>query len=39
LDAGLVPGLRAGAIELGLEGLYLAQELSKVSEDGQSVYG
>lgn len=39
LDAGSVPGLRAGAIELGLEGLYLAQELSKVSEDGQSVYG
>lgn len=39
LDAGSVPGLRAGAIELALEGLYLAQELSKVSEDGQSVYG
>lgn len=39
LDAGSVPGLRAGAIELALEGLYLAQELSKVSEDGQTVYG
>lgn len=39
LNAGSDPGLRTGAIELALEGLYLAQELSKVSEDGQSVYG
>lgn len=39
LNAGADPGLRTGAIELALEGLYLAQELSKVSEDGQSVYG
>lgn len=39
LDAGSALGDRAGAIELALEGLYLAQELSKVSEDGQAVYG
>lgn len=39
LDAGDRPGHRAGAIELALEGLYLAQELSKETVDGQSVYG
>lgn len=39
LDADSTPGLRAGAIELALEGLYLAQELSKESADGQTVYG
>jgi len=39
LEAGASSGLRAGAIELALEGLYLAQELSKVIEDGQTVYG
>lgn len=32
-------GERAGAIELALEGLYLAQRLSKDSGDGQTVYG
>lgn len=39
LDADSSAGLRAGAIELALEGLYLAQELSKESADGQTVYG
>jgi len=39
LDAHDSPGLRAGAIELALEGLYLAQELSKETVDGQTVYG
>ena len=39
LDAHDSPGLRAGAIELALEGLYLAQELSKETVDGQSIYG
>ncbi len=39
VQAGSSPGLRAGAIELALEGLYLAQELSKVTADGQTVYG
>ncbi len=33
------PGHRAGAIELALEGLFLARELSKESGDGQTVYG
>lgn len=33
------PGYRAGAIELALEGLFLARELSKESGDGQTVYG
>ncbi|QCU77661.1 magnesium chelatase [Citricoccus sp. SGAir0253] len=32
-------GERAGAIELALEGLYLARELSKETADGQTVYG
>ncbi|WP_313823452.1 sigma 54-interacting transcriptional regulator [Citricoccus sp.] len=32
-------GHRAGAIELALEGLYLARELSKESDDGQTIYG
>lgn len=32
-------GHRAGAIELALEGLFLARELSKESGDGQTVYG
>lgn len=35
----LSPGVRAGAIELALEGLYLAQELSKESGEGQTIYG
>lgn len=39
LKAPETPGHRAGAIELALEGLYLAQELSKVAADGQTVYG
>ena len=39
LDAGDNPGRRAGAIELALEGLYLAQELSKETVDGKTVYG
>lgn len=39
LDAGHSAGLRAGAIELALEGLYLAQELSKEYDDGHTVYG
>ncbi|HEY4577714.1 MAG TPA: magnesium chelatase, partial [Yaniella sp.] len=39
LNAGDNPGLRAGAIELALEGLYLAQELSKDTVDGKTVYG
>src|SRR5699024_6058296 len=30
---------RAGAIELGLEGLFLVRRLSKESGDGESVYG
>lgn len=37
--ADISPGLRAGAIELALEGLFLAQELSKDSGDGETVYG
>lgn len=37
--AKLSPGVRAGAIELVLEGLYLAQELSKESGEGQTIYG
>ena len=32
-------GQRAGAIELALEGLYLAQKVSKESGDGETVYG
>ncbi|OMH35267.1 sigma 54-interacting transcriptional regulator [Tersicoccus sp. Bi-70] len=32
-------GHRAGAIELALEGLYLARKLSKESGDGETVYG
>ena len=32
-------GERAGAIELALEGLYLAQKVSKESGDGETVYG
>ena len=39
LDAGVSAGHRAGAIELALEGLYLAQELSKETADGQTIYG
>ena len=35
----LSPGVRAGAVELALEGLYLAQELSKESGEGQTIYG
>ncbi|OMH24985.1 magnesium chelatase [Tersicoccus phoenicis] len=38
LDGGST-GHRAGAIELALEGLYLARKLSKESGDGQTVYG
>lgn len=33
------PGERAAAIELALEGLYLARKLSKDAEGGQAVYG
>ena len=32
-------GERAGAIELALEGLFLAQKVSKESSDGETVYG
>jgi magnesium chelatase subunit I len=32
-------GQRAGAIELALEGLYLARKISKESGDGETVYG
>ena len=32
-------GERAGAIELALEGLFLAQKVSKESGDGETVYG
>ena len=32
-------GERAGAIELALEGLFLAQKVSKESGDGEVVYG
>ncbi|MGB8385716.1 MAG: magnesium chelatase, partial [Dermatophilaceae bacterium] len=32
-------GERAGAIELALEGLYLARKISKEHVDGQTVYG
>ncbi|MGV1029431.1 MAG: magnesium chelatase, partial [Dermatophilaceae bacterium] len=32
-------GERAGAIELALEGLYLARKISKENVDGQTVYG
>ncbi len=39
LDSGTCAGHRAGAIELALEGLYLAQELSKETADGQTIYG
>ena len=32
-------GTRAGAVELALEGLFLAQRISKDSGDGETVYG
>ena len=32
-------GERASAIELALEGLYLAQKVGKESGDGETVYG
>jgi len=32
-------GERAGAIELALEGLYLARKISKESGGGETVYG
>jgi magnesium chelatase subunit I len=32
-------GERAGAVELALEGLYLARKVGKESIDGQTVYG
>ncbi len=32
-------GTRASAIELALEGLYLARRISKESDDGQTIYG
>ena len=38
LDAGN-DGERAGAIELALEGLYLARKIGKEQVDGQTVYG
>jgi magnesium chelatase subunit I len=33
------PGERAGAVELALEGLYLARRVDKDSADGETVYG
>ena len=33
------PGQRASAIELALEGLYLAQKISKDADAGGTVYG
>jgi len=38
LDA-TTDGTRAGAIELALEGLYLARKVGKDSEDGETTYG
>ncbi len=38
LDA-TTDGTRAGAIELALEGLYLARRVGKETEDGETVYG
>ena len=32
-------GQRAAAIELALEGLYLARRISKESDDGETIYG
>jgi magnesium chelatase subunit I len=32
-------GQRAGAIELALEGLFLAQKVSKESDGGETIYG
>ena len=32
-------GQRASAVELALEGLYLARRISKESDDGQTIYG
>ena len=32
-------GSRAGAVELALEGLFLAQRISKDSGEGETVYG
>ncbi|MCW2789487.1 MAG: magnesium chelatase, partial [Aeromicrobium sp.] len=32
-------GQRAGAIELALEGLYLARKVSKESGEGETIYG
>ena len=32
-------GSRAGAIELALEGLYLARKIGKESDGGETVYG
>ena len=32
-------GERAGAIELALEGLYLARKVAKDSDGGEAVYG
>ncbi len=32
-------GQRAGAIELALEGLYLAKRIDKQSDEGETVYG
>jgi len=32
-------GERAGAIELALEGLFLAQKVSKESDGGETIYG
>jgi magnesium chelatase subunit I len=38
LDA-TTDGQRAGAIELGLEGLYLARKISKETGGGETIYG
>ena len=32
-------GERASAVELALEGLYLARRISKDSADGETIYG
>ena len=32
-------GQRAAAVELALEGLYLAKRIDKVSSEGETVYG
>jgi magnesium chelatase subunit I len=36
---GMVDGRRAGAIELALEGLFLARKISKETGGGETIYG